>query len=94
MATNTQSAFVPIASVAPEGSSSISGTDNLLSWVSGAQLAAKPKPQTPVIIQNNTTTTTVVPTPVPPASSSLTFPLVTNGGAVDVYSEDYTLYGF
>ena len=60
LATNTQTAFVSIASVAPGASTSITGTDNLLNWVAGAQAAAKPKPEIKIINNNTTTTTTVV----------------------------------
>ncbi len=64
LATNTQTAFVSIASVAPGASTSISGTDNLLAWVSGANAAANAaakKAQQPIVI--NHTTTVVQPPP-------------------------------
>lgn len=62
LATNTQAAFVPIASVAPGASTSISGTDNLLDWVSGATASAKATQQ-PTVINNNTITTLAPSTP-------------------------------
>ncbi len=43
--TSTQSAFVPLASVAPGGQSSLSGTDNLLKWVAGVTAQANGKSQ-------------------------------------------------
>jgi hypothetical protein len=58
LATNTQAAFVPIASVAPGGSTSISGTGNLLAWAAGANAAATTKTPAPA---TTTTTTTVAP---------------------------------
>ena len=60
LATSTQAAFVPIALVAPGAPASISGTDNLLAWVSGANAAAK-KATPPQVINNSTTTTVVAP---------------------------------
>jgi hypothetical protein len=76
LATNTQAAFVPIASVAPGASTSISGTNNLLAWVSGANAAARPaatKAQKPVIINKPTTTVVAPPTSTPaPPSGGLT----------------------
>jgi hypothetical protein len=57
LATNTQAAFVPIASVAPAASTSITGTDNLLNWAtSAAKLSQQPKQ-----IVKNTTTTVITP---------------------------------
>ena len=41
LATGTQSALVPLDSVAPGASSSLTGTDNLLSWVAGANATAQ-----------------------------------------------------
>jgi hypothetical protein len=57
LATNTQAAFVPIASVAPGGSTSISGTGNLLAWAAGAN--ASPKKTPPPATTTTTTTATV-----------------------------------
>lgn len=39
--TATQSAFVPLAQVAPGATTSLSGVSNVLSWVAGAQAAQK-----------------------------------------------------
>lgn len=71
LASATSSAFVPLARYATGGSTSISGVDNLLSWVSGAQAAKKRAEKPKVIVQNNTTTTTTsvpsTPTSVSPS---------------------------
>ena len=70
LATNTQAAFVPIASVAPGGSTSIGGTGNLLAWASGASAAATKKAPA-ATTTTTTTTTTVAPTVTPPPVSGL-----------------------
>jgi len=69
LASATSSAFVPLASVAPTGSASISGVDNLLKWAQGATAAAKRS--TPRAVVNNNNTTVVNPPVVvtPPSSS-------------------------
>lgn len=41
LASSTSSAFVPLTSIAPGGSRSLYGVDNLLNWVAGAAAAAK-----------------------------------------------------
>lgn len=81
LATNTQSAFVAIASVAPGGTASISGIDNFMGWVSGANAQAKAKSQKPnvTIIQNPTTTVTS-PSPTPSPSYSGIGPLTNTYG--------------
>jgi len=56
LATSTQTAFVPLASLAPGAAASISGTDNFLAWVAGAN-----KQPPPVRYKTTTTTTTVQP---------------------------------
>jgi hypothetical protein len=75
LVTATQSAFIPLNGIAPGASNSLNGTDNLLSWVSGANGAAKgaaAKAQKPVIINNPTTVVTPAPivTPTPESNSS------------------------
>ena len=80
LATNTQSAFVAIAQVAPGGSASISGLDNFLGWVSGAKRAATPKPQVNNYYSNTTTTTNDV---VPDSNGG-------NSGSADSSSGDPT----
>jgi hypothetical protein len=79
LASATSSAFVPLGSVAPGGSVSLFGVDNLLKWTQGANARKErhaPKPTTTVIAP--TTTTIVPPSPAPavsdpaPASPSLT----------------------
>ena len=69
-ATGTQTALVPLNSIVPGASASISGVENFMNWVDGANNMAKAASQKPpqVIIQNHTTTT-VVPTPTPTPSS-------------------------
>jgi hypothetical protein len=70
LASAVSSAFVPLASVAPGGSVSISGVDNLQAWVSGANAAAK-RHTPPPVLNNNTTVVNppVVVTPTPSSSS-------------------------
>jgi hypothetical protein len=58
LASATSSAFVPLASVAPGGSTSISGVDNLLKWAAGATRAQRAAQQHPNITNNNITTVT------------------------------------
>jgi hypothetical protein len=82
LATNTQSAFVAIAPVAPGGTASISGIDNFMGWVSGANAQANGKSQKPpVIIQNNNPTTTVT-SPPPPVPSNPTAGMVNQGAGI------------
>jgi hypothetical protein len=69
LASATSSAFVPLASVAPGGSASIYGVNNLLSWAQGAT-NAQGRNTHATIINNNTTTTTTVTPPAIAASSS------------------------
>lgn len=97
LASATNAAFVPLADVAPGGSTSVYGVDNLLSWVSGAQAAGKRNEKPKVIVQNNTTTTTVPVTPTldpnpgtSDAVSSLTPTYCSNG----VYVETGVTCGF
>jgi serine/threonine-protein kinase len=71
LAANTQSALVPLGNVASGAASSVSGTSNLLSWVTGAQNASKaasaPKGQTTTTV---TSTTAAPGTTAPPSASS------------------------
>lgn len=74
LATATNSAFVPLNNVAPGGSASVFGVDNLLAWVSGATNqtqakhdAAQAAKQKPAVIQQTTVVTP--PTVVTPAPS-------------------------
>jgi hypothetical protein len=55
LASATSSAFVPLASVAPGGSVSISGVDNLQAWVSGANAARRAKAARAAQARTNTT---------------------------------------
>jgi hypothetical protein len=78
LASATSSAFVPLASVAPGGSASIYGVDDLLSWAQGAVSAERRNTRPTVINNNNTTvvpsqpqTPAVIPTPTPSSSTSL-----------------------
>jgi hypothetical protein len=76
LASAVSSAFVPLASVAPGGSVSISGVDNLPAWVSGANAAAKRHAPPPVVNNNATvvnppvvvTPPVVVPDALPPGT--------------------------
>lgn len=83
LAANTQTAFVPIASVAPGAVASIGGVDNFLAWVSGANAAAKnaaakaasaaaaaAAQPTTTIIQQPTTAVQQAPSSPPTASTS------------------------
>lgn len=54
LATNTQTAFVSLNSVVPGASASISGIDNFIKWVDGANVIGKVSPKQTII--NNTTT--------------------------------------
>jgi hypothetical protein len=82
LATNTQSAFVAIASVAPGGAASVSGIDNFLSWVSGANAQAKAKTPPKVIVQSNTTTVQSPAPTVPAPSSDPTAGMVSQGPGI------------
>jgi hypothetical protein len=64
LASATSSAFVPLASLAPGASTSISGVDNLLKWAAGATAAWKAREQRPTI-NNYNNTTNVVPQQTP-----------------------------
>lgn len=67
MVTNTQTTFIPLASLAAGLSTSLTGTDNLLSWVSGANGQAQKLAQKTTVIQQTTTVQAGSP-PVPTAS--------------------------
>ena len=77
LASAVNTAFVPLDSVAPSGSTSVFGVDNLLSWVSGAQSAAKRNAKPTVVV---TPTTTIV-TPAPSTSTGVP----NSGGLVNQY---------
>jgi hypothetical protein len=68
LASATSSAFVPLASVAPRGSASIYGVDNILAWSQGATAAANRN--APRAVVNNNTTVVNPPVVVTPPSSS------------------------
>ena len=70
LASATNAAFVPLSSVAPSGSTSIYGVDNLLSWVAGAQAAGKRAEQPKVFVTPGPTTTVTSPSSPTPAPSS------------------------
>ncbi len=78
LATAVNTAFVPLISVAPGGSTSVFGVANLLSWVSGAQSAANKRAAKPTVV---VTPTTTVVTPVP-----------TPGGLVNQYGNISATY--
>jgi hypothetical protein len=84
LASAVSSAFVPLASVAPGGSASVSGVDNLQAWVSGANAAAKRHTPPPVV--NNNTTVVNPPVVVTPPSGVQTAP--DGGGSTDLYAVD------
>jgi hypothetical protein len=72
LVTATQSAFVPIAPVASGATTSLSGTDNLLSWVAGATGQARRQAQAAQRkqLQQATKPTTVPQQTAPPATPS------------------------
>jgi hypothetical protein len=70
LASATNAAFVALSSVAPGGSASINGVDNLLSWVAGAQAAGKRAEQPKVVVTPGPTTTVTSPSSPTPAPSS------------------------
>src|SRR5450755_4731256 len=94
LASATSSAFVPLASVAPGGSASISRVDNLLKWAQGATAAQKAHAARPTIINNTTTNTTVTPPPVvytDPNYGGVTGTIGTPGAVAIVYNPDPSL---
>lgn len=78
LASAVNSAFVPLISVAPGGSTSVFGVANLLSWVSGAQSAANKRAAKPTVVVTPTTTV------VTPAPSTITG-VPNSGGLVNQY---------
>ena len=90
LASATSSAFVPLASVAPGGSTSISGVDNLLKWAQGATAAQKARTR-PTITN---TITNVTPPPVvytDPNYGGVTGTIGTPGAVAIVYNPDPSL---
>jgi len=79
LASATNSAFVPLGSVAPGGNASIFGVDNLLKWTQGANALkdrSNQKPPTTVVTPIPTTTVTTpspAAAPDPAPTSSLSF---------------------
>lgn len=98
LASATSAAFVPLATFAPGGSTSVYGIDNLQKWVTGAKAAADRQKKPDVIVTPGPTTTTFVPTPTPtPTVSGSSYSLVAGlTGFINVRSgpsQDATVVG-
>jgi hypothetical protein len=94
LASATSSAFVPLASVASGGSTSISGVDNLLKWAAGAVGVQRAAQQRPTVNNYTTTNTTVTPPPVvytDPNYGGVTGTIGTPGAVAIVYNPDPSL---
>ena len=85
LASAVNTAFVPLISVAPGGSTSVFGVANLLSWVSGAQSAAHQRAAKPTVV---VTPTTTVVTPAPSTSTGVP----NSGGLVNQYGNISATY--
>jgi hypothetical protein len=92
LSTDTQSALVPLNAIIPGASGSVASTGNLLSWVQGAQQAAKASTQSQSQSQTGTSTT-VVPG-APPTGAGAEAPDTSECGTSGVYVNSDTSCGF